>query len=150
MNLEIRKIRMEDLDRVCEIEAMSFSMPWTREDFAALVDSESSSYFVALADGLVVGCAGYTDNVGEGYINNVATAPEYRGRKIAQALLKEVMKDGNKKCITDFTLEVRVSNAPAVALYEKLGFKSAGIRKRFYEHPVEDAYVMWKREEQNA
>jgi len=154
MSIEIRPLAEEDLDRVCEIEERCFSMPWKKQDFKNLIEDEISEYFVILLDGQIVGAAGYTDQVGEGYINNVVIDEEYRGRGLAGQLMAAVLKAGEEKGIFDFTLEVRVSNEPAVRLYKGLGFESAGIRKRFYEKPVEDAYVMWRRknnmEEQNA
>lgn len=145
MGIEIRPLAEADLDRVCEIEGKSFSMPWKKQDFRELIEDDISEYFVILSDGIIVGAAGYTDQVGEGYINNVVIDEDYRGRGLAGLLMAEVLKKGEEKGITDFSLEVRVSNAAAVRLYEGLGFESAGIRKRFYEHPVEDAYVMWRR-----
>lgn len=144
-NICVRPMAEADLDRVCEIEEASFSMPWKKEDFAQLIYDSGSEYFVIEVDNYIVGAAGYTDQVGEGYINNVVIDEKFRGRGLSGTLMKKVLSAGIKKGITDFTLEVRVSNAPAVKLYESLGFESAGVRKRFYEHPLEDAYVMWLR-----
>lgn len=147
MQIEVRKLKDEDLDRVCELEASSFSMPWKKEDFKDLIERNDSVYLVLLTDGYIVGCAGYTDNGYEGYINNVVIDKEYRGRGLARKLVDSLIAIGNGQGVRDFTLEVRVSNVPAIRLYESLGFKSAGVRKRFYEQPVEDAYVMWLRGE---
>lgn len=144
METVIRDLREEDLDAVCAIEEASFSMPWKKEDFRDLVYREDAVYLVVLCDGKVVGCAGYTDNVGEGYVNNVVISEEYRGKGLGRKLMEAVIESGNKRGIHDFTLEVRVSNEPANRLYRSLGFESAGIRKNFYERPVENAYVLWK------
>lgn len=145
MEIEIRELRDEDLDRVCELESLSFSMPWKKEDFKELIESNNSVYLVILADGLVVGTAGYTDNGFEGYINNVVIDEHYRRHNLGSRLMEALIKYGNEHGVKDFTLEVRVSNASAIALYEKFGFESAGVRKRFYEKPIEDAYVYWLR-----
>lgn len=145
MQTEVRLLRTEDVDRVCEIEAASFSMPWKREDFLHLIEDEGSVYLVILADGLVVGTAGYTDNGYEGYINNVVIDAAFRGMGLSKLLLDELLKTGFENGVTDYTLEVRVSNVAAIRLYESFGFESAGVRKRFYERPVEDAYVYWLR-----
>jgi len=145
MQTEIRPLAEDDLDRVCELEESSFSMPWKKEDFKHLIEDSNSVYLVILADGYIVGCAGYTFNGYEGYINNVVIDSEYRNRGLAALLLKRVLQYGSEAGVTEYTLEVRVSNEPAIRLYEGLGFKSEGIRKRFYEHPVEDAHVMWLR-----
>lgn len=145
MQTEIRPLAEDDLDRVCELEESSFSMPWKKEDFKHLIEDSNSVYLVILADGYIVGCAGYTFNGYEGYINNVVIDSEYRNRGLAALLLKRVLQYGSEAGVTEYTLEVRVSNEPAIRLYEGLGFKSEGIRKRLYEHPVEDAHVMWLR-----
>lgn len=145
MQIEIRALRQEDLDRVCELEESAFSMPWKRDDFAHLIEDSNSVYLVILANGYIAGCAGYTFNGFEGYINNVVIDADYRRQGLAKSLLTEVLRLGKEAGISEYTLEVRVGNAPAIALYESLGFKSEGIRKRFYEHPVEDAHVMWLR-----
>ena len=145
MNIEIREMTEADLNDVCRIEEAAFTMPWKREDFKDLIESDKSIYLVALCDGVVVGAAGYTDTVGEGYINNVVVDEKYRGRGIGKALVERVINDGEANGIFDYSLEVRVSNEPAVRMYKSLGFVSEGVRKRFYEKPVEDAYVMWRR-----
>lgn len=147
MDLCVRPLTEEDLDRVCELEEKNFSMPWKKEDFRHLIEDAGSEYFVLQKDLEVIGCAGYTDMGGDGYINNVVIDEKERGQGLGTKLLRAVMEEGTKKGILNYTLEVRVSNLPAVRLYEGLGFISAGVRKRFYEQPVEDAYVMWLRQE---
>ncbi len=144
MEIEIRDLTEEDLDDVCMIEEASFSMPWKKEHFRDLVYNDDAVYLVILLDKRIVGCAGYTDAVGEGYVNNVVISEEVRGMGLGRKLMEAVIESGHKRGINDFTLEVRVSNDPAVNLYKSLGFESAGIRKNFYEKPTEDAYVMWK------
>lgn len=135
-----------DLDRVCELEEKSFSMPWKREDFKDMIERDDSHYMVITLDGLVIGTAGYTYNGFEGYINNVVIDSDYRGNGYSRILLENLLEEGRARGINEYTLEVRVSNAPAKALYEGLGFKSEGIRKNFYEKPVENAEVMWLRQ----
>lgn len=143
MQIDIRLLKDEDLDRISQIEAASFSMPWKKEDFKELIDSNDSVYMVILANDNPIGTAGYSYNGFEGYINNVVIDRNYRGQGLSEKLIKALLDYGQKEGIKDYTLEVRVSNEPAVKLYKKLGFESAGIRKNFYEKPVEDAYVMW-------
>lgn len=75
-----------------------------------------------------------TDSFHEGNIDNVVTAPEYRNLGIGGKMLEELLRLGNERGITAYTLEVRVSNAPAIHLYEKFGFVSEGIRPKFYEN----------------
>lgn len=102
-------------------------------------------YVVAEVDGKVVGCCGFTNSFGEGNIDNVVVDAAYRGLGIAQEMLRKVLAIGEAQGVEAFTLEVRVSNETAIHVYEKLGFKSEGIRPRFYEKPVEDAMIMWRR-----
>ena len=149
MKIEVRDLREEDLDEVCRIEEASFSMPWKREDFQDLIDSDNSIYLVILADDRVAGAAGYTFNGFDGYINNVVIDVDRRGQGLGKVLMKELLTVGRKNGVLEFTLEVRVSNTPAIKLYESFGFKSEGVRKNFYERPVEDALVMWLREAQS-
>lgn len=144
MDLVIHKLRPEDVEPVSEIEAASFSMPWSPKDFAQLVEAEGTLYLVAEVEGEIAGCCGVTNLSGEGDINNVVVSQAFRGKGIAQALMRELLTQGEKMGIRDFTLEVRVSNAPAIHVYEKLGFVSAGIRPGFYDKPKEDAMIMWR------
>ncbi len=143
--VRIRELEMGDIEEVSIIEAQSFSMPWSAKDFEQLVSDEKSLYLVAEIDGQVVGCCGVTNVCGEGNINNVVVQEDYRGQGLAYAMMQELLNRGREMGCTEFTLEVRVSNAPAIHVYQKLGFVSEGIRPRFYERPVEDAMIMWIR-----
>lgn len=145
MAIETRPLREEDLDRICEMEERSFSMPWKREDFKDLLEHDESVYMVIILDGYIIGAAGYTFNSFEGYINNVVIDEDFRGKGYSKILMESLLNHGREEGINEYTLEVRVSNTPAVKLYESLGFVSEGVRKNFYERPVEDAFVMWLR-----
>lgn len=143
--VKIRKLRKEDIEAVSIIEAKAFSMPWSAKDFELLLEDAKSLYLVAELDGQVVGCCGVTNISGEGNINNVVVEEAFRGTGIAYTMMRELLQTGYAMGVQEFTLEVRVSNEPAIRLYEKLGFVSEGIRPRFYEKPVEDAMIMWIR-----
>lgn len=145
MAIETRQLCEDDLDRICEMEERSFSMPWKREDFKDLLEHDESVYMVILLDGFIIGAAGYTFNGFEGYINNVVIDEDFRGEGYSKVLMESLLNHGREEGINEYTLEVRVSNTPAVKLYESLGFVSEGVRKNFYERPVEDAFVMWLR-----
>lgn len=145
MKIEIRELRDSDIAALAEIEAESFSMPWSGNAFRELLNLPYCFYLVALADGNVAGCCGYTNVCHEANIDNVVVAEKYRNQGIAQAMLKELIARGEADQVEAFTLEVRVSNAPAIHIYEKFGFCSEGIRPRFYEKPIEDAMIMWRR-----
>lgn len=143
--LVIRKLQETDIEPLSVIEAASFSMPWSPKDFADLLKRDYCLYYVAEVDGEVAGCCGMTMICMEGNIDNVVVAERFRGRGIATALLQRLIEEGDILGVEAYTLEVRVSNQAAIHVYEKLGFVSEGIRPGFYEKPVEDASIMWKR-----
>lgn len=142
----IRELSDEDVEPLSVIEARSFSMPWSAADFSRLIQDRNSQYLVAEVEGRVVGCCGVTNVSGDGEIDNVVVDEAYRNRGIATALLRETLRRGYAMGVEAFTLEVRISNAPAIHIYEKAGFVSEGIRPHFYEKPVEDAMILWKRD----
>lgn len=145
MEIVIRKLCETDIPKIAEIEENSFSMPWSAQDFANLLTREYCTYLVAEADGELAGSCGMTEICQEGNIDNVVVAEKFRGKGIAQCLLQELITLGESKGVEAYTLEVRVSNAPAIHVYEKFGFVSEGIRPGFYENPTEDAMIMWRR-----
>ncbi|MCI6713350.1 MAG: ribosomal protein S18-alanine N-acetyltransferase [Lachnospiraceae bacterium] len=140
-----RQMCPEDVPFISRLEEETFSMPWSPDDFLDMISKEDARYYVAEEDGRVMGGCGVLLIVGEGNITNVVIAPEARNRGIGTGLLRYMMEEGKKDGLTAYTLEVRVSNAPAIHVYEKLGFVSEGIRPNFYEKPTEDAMIMWKR-----
>lgn len=145
MGLIIRKLQETDIEALAAIEAAAFSMPWSTQDFADLLHRDYCLYLVAEIEGKVVGSCGMTNICNEGNIDNVVVAEAFRGQGIGQLLLGELIAAGEQEGVEDFTLEVRVSNAAAIHVYKKMGFVSEGIRPGFYEKPVEDAMIMWRR-----
>ena len=142
--LVIRSLEERDLDQVMVIEQASFSVPWTRNDFYESIQKENSLYLVAELGGTIVGYCGLWGVLDEGQINNVAVDRAYRGKHIGAYLLQTLILEGEARGLTAFTLEVRVSNVPAIALYHSQGFVDAGVRKNYYISPREDAIIMWK------
>lgn len=143
--LIIRELRQEDIEPLSRIESESFSMPWSPQHFAELLNHDYCFYLVAELDGQVVGSCGMSNLCNEGNIDNVVVGAQFRNQGIATKLMKSLMELGDSMGVEAYTLEVRVSNAPAIHVYEKLGFVSEGIRPGFYEKPTEDAMIMWKR-----
>ncbi len=143
--IQIRPMERSDVERISRLEEETFSMPWSREAFLEMIEKEDARYYVAEADGEVVGGCGVLMIAGEGDITNVVIDKKYRNQGIGTKMLQYLIEDGYKNGLTAFTLEVRVSNESAIRLYEKLGFFSEGIRPNFYEKPTEDAMIMWKR-----
>ena len=140
---------MEDADAAAlsGIEQEVFSMPWSVNDFLEMNAHDEVAYLVAEQDGEIIGGCGVRNVLGDGEITNVVIKEKYRGHGYAKRMLTELLELGRGLGARDFTLEVRVSNTPAIKLYESLGFVSEGIRPRFYEKPIEDANIMWLRSE---
>ena len=145
MELQIKPLTEEYVDQVCVLEEEAFSMPWHKESFLEMIANENACYLVALMGEEVVASCGLRHIVGEGEITNVVTKNTMRGKGVGRKILLRLLEEGSKMGAEAFTLEVRVSNAPAIHLYESLGFVSEGVRKNFYEEPTEDALIMWKR-----
>ncbi|GGJ79663.1 ribosomal-protein-alanine N-acetyltransferase [Anoxybacillus voinovskiensis] len=144
MEINFRPMTLADLDGVLVIEKASFTLPWSREAFYnELVHNRYAKYVVMEHDGRLVGYCGMWVVVDEAHITNVAVLPEYRGKKLGEALMRKMMDMAKQLGAVTMTLEVRVSNEVAQSLYRKLGFLNGGIRKRYYPDNQEDALVMW-------
>lgn len=145
--IRYRKMSLGDIDQVSQLEEKTFSTPWHKESFVEMNDNPRALFMVAMDGEKHAGTCGIITVAGEGDISNVAVDEAYRRQGIAYELVKAAMECArNEYDVTEFTLEVRAGNKAAIGLYEKLGFKSEGVRPRFYEKPVEDALIMWKRQ----
>lgn len=148
--ITVRRMTAEDIEQVLEVERASFSQPWSAEVFSATLLLPYAHYYVAeLSDDSgntrIIGECGVRDIFGEGEITNVAVLPKFRGAGVAGRMLGALLKDSLEKGMTAFTLEVRAGNRPAIALYRRFGFVTEGVREGFYDEPVEDALIMWRR-----
>ena len=142
MDLTITDAKEELLPQIQCIEQQSFSVPWTEQMLRVQLAPDSHVFLTAeTADG-VVGYVGMMYVLDEGYISNVAVRPDFRRRGAADALLTALEARARALQLSFLTLEVRESNAAAVALYEKHGYRIAGRRKHYYEKPTEDALLM--------
>lgn len=141
------ELTREDVDEVCKIEEAVFSMPWKARDFIEMIEADYAYYVVAKEDGIPIGCCGVRNMCGDGEITNVVIREDKRRLGAGYRMLQFMMNEARTRGVNNFTLEVRASNAPAIALYERLGFVSEGVRPSFYEKPREDAIIMWKRNE---
>lgn len=142
--MEIRRMQEGDLDQVAAIEQATFSEPWSRKGFADSYQKKENCYLVVEEEGEILAYCGLWSVLDEADICNVAVREDARRRGLAKAMLRKLMEEGEKLGVKAFTLEVRVGNAAAVALYRGLGFKEAGVRPGFYTKPREDALIMWK------
>lgn len=132
------------IEAVAALEQRCFSAPWSAQSIAAETDNPLSRFLVAVAGSSVAGYIGAQEIAEECYITNLAVAPEYRRKGIARALLTAAEKGARERGCSFITLEVRPSNAPAIALYSQNGFTVAGERRGFYTKPDEDALIMTK------
>ncbi|MDO5383067.1 MAG: ribosomal protein S18-alanine N-acetyltransferase [Eubacteriales bacterium] len=144
MDFLIRPMEERDIDEVESIEKKTFSVPWSATSFLDASQKSDNIYLVCEIEGSIAGYCGVWTVLGEGNITNVAVAENFRRRGVARSLFDEMERQARAKAVDIFFLEVRTSNEAARKLYESLGYKQIGIRKRFYERPVEDAIVMSK------
>ena len=147
MSFIIRRMEKRDIPQVVEIEKLCFTEPWSEEDYNESLLLPYASYYVAelMAEGqpVILGMCGLRLILDEGEITNVAVRPAFRGQGIGRQMLTKLLEDGRRAGGRAFTLEVRAGNAPAIALYEGLGFRYEARRPGFYTKPVEDALLYW-------
>src|ERR671927_320039 len=139
----IRPLQMRDLGAVDVIERRSYETPWSRSMFAGELAKPGSLCLGAFDGGTLVGYMIISRYVDAWHVMNVAVDPEHRRRGVAKRLLERMFEltDGAER---GYTLEVRVSNDPAIRLYERLGFRPRGVRRGYYTDNREDALIMWK------
>ncbi len=154
--MNTRPMRVEDVDQVVAIERLSFPLPWPRESFIREIREIDNSRLLVVTEEQdrqgsseasvdnVMGYACWWEVVDECHITNFAVAPAHRRRGVADVLLGRVLEDAKGRGLLRATLEVRLGNAAAIALYEKWGFTAAAMRPRYYPDNREDALVMWK------
>jgi [ribosomal protein S18]-alanine N-acetyltransferase len=139
-----RMMTVDDIDQVMEVEHHSFTLPWSRESFYnEIIKNQFAVYLVLEDKGRVIGYCGVWIVIDEAHITNIAILPEYRGRKLGEALLGKIIEVAKERGAKTMTLEVRMSNMIAQSLYRKLGFQGGAVRKAYYTDNQEDALVMW-------
>lgn len=150
----IREMTLQDVSAVAAIEKMCFSLPWSEQSLIDSVKREDTMFLVCEefdeknsddtgdVNSNIAGYIGMYLSFDEGDITNVAVSPAHRKKGYGEALVSKAKELAKEKQLEMILLEVRVSNAPAISLYKKMGFEELGIRKNFYEHPVEDAIIM--------
>ena len=140
----IRKMNLGDVSAIAELEKQCFSDPWSENSIASEVDYRLSYWLVAEIDGVVAGYVGSQTVLDAADMMNLAVSPDYRRRGIGQALVNALVEHLQQNKVIALLLEVRVSNVPAIALYESLGFEQVGRRPKYYHNPREDALIMRK------
>ncbi len=144
--VELRPLQLRDLNAIEKIERASYPTPWSRSMFASELAKPSSICLgaFALQTGTLVGYLVISRYVDAWHVMNVAVDPTERRRGVATSLLERLFELTTGRGRRGYTLEVRVSNTEAIALYERLGFKPRGVRRGYYTDNREDALIMWK------
>ncbi len=141
-SVSIRPLAYSDLPQVIAIERRAFPTPWSLAMFVLELSKPSSICLAVIENGAIAGyliCSRYAD---VWHLMNIAVDPVAQRRGHGRALLEELLeRAGHDEA---YTLEVRTSNAPAISLYERFGFRSAGTRPRYYHDTGEDAMIMWR------
>ena len=139
--IEIIRMNESHVSAVAELERQNFSEPWPEIAVRSELTNKLALWLVAVEDGVVAGYVGSQTVLQEADMMNIAVADTHRRRGIARMLVEELIRQLDAY---QLTLEVRASNSPAIALYEKLGFTQVGLRKNYYYKPKEDALILRK------
>ena len=143
-NMRIVPMEASHVPQIAALEQLCFTDPWPEAAIEPELENPLSLWLVAMDGAELAGYVGSQSVLGEADVMNVAVAPSHRRRGIAQALLNRLQRELAARQVCSLTLEVRASNAPAVALYEKLGYLQVGRRPNYYHKPKEDALILRK------
>ncbi len=146
LKIKIQKMKKRDISEIMKIEKSAYGdFHWSESGFDAEIDNALGHYFVIRESNTntLVGYCGFWAVLEEAHITTIATHPDWRGKKLGEVLLQQMIELGYKNEIKWFTLEVRISNYPAQELYKKYNFQSFGLRKKYYQDTQEDALIMW-------
>lgn len=130
--------------QIAELEKICFSDPWSENSVASELNNPLSVWLVAEENGIVCGYVGSQTVLDETDMMNIAVHPDFRRKGIAAALIAELVRLLKERGSRILRLEVRESNAPAISLYETMGFTQLGLRKNYYRNPKENALILGK------
>ena len=142
--MKIIQMTADHVLQVAQLEKLCFQDPWSEKSIASELSNKLALWLVAVEEETLVGYIGSQTVMDETDMMNVAVHPEFRRRGIAEALVNALCAALKEQGSVSLTLEVRASNEPAKALYEKLGFEQVGKRPNYYRNPKEDAYILRK------
>ena len=142
--MKIIQMTADHVLQVARLEKLCFQDPWSEKSIASELSNKLALWLVAIKEETLVGYIGSQTVMDESDMMNVAVHPEFRRRGIAEALVNALCAALKEQGSVSLTLEVRASNEPAKALYEKLGFEQVGKRPNYYRNPKEDAYILRK------
>ena len=143
----IGPMRTKDLKAVLKVEEAVFPQPWSHRLFVEeLAQRRTRSYRAAWVGRSIVGFAGQMFIDDESHVNNIAVDPKWQGRGLGAAILADLVRTGLAHGARHLTLEVRVGNDPAIALYRRFGMAPVGVRPNYYPETGDDALIMWARD----
>ena len=142
--IEYIRMNQTHVPQIALLEAACFSDPWSERSIASELENPLSLWLVAMEDNRLVGYVGSQSVLGEADMMNIAVSPDWRRRGIALGLVEALIAELKRKDVYSLTLEVRASNEPAKALYDKIGFQQVGRRPNYYRNPKEDALILRK------
>ena len=149
MNVTVTRVGADataEIERIAALQSETFTNPWSVDSLRwEIANTDVARLYVMRIDDELVGFCACWVILDELHINSLAIAGQWRRRGLATRLLRDVCRDAVGAGATQATLEVRRSNAAALALYERLGFVSEGVRADYYQAPREDALVLWCR-----
>ena len=137
-------MNVSHVDAIAELEKRCFSDPWSVNSITSELNNPLSLWLVAVDGKTVAGYVGSQSVLGWADMMNIAVAPEYRRQGVGEKIILDLIHQLQEEKVTCLTLEVRASNGPAIALYEKLGFVQVGRRPNYYHNPKEDALILRK------
>lgn len=140
--MEIRYFREDDLLQIASIEKLSINPPWSYNALCDFARYDTNNILVCEENSEIWGYITYSIIIDEVQIANVAVHPSHRRKGIGKCLLDTLHNKARQDNMSTITLEVRQSNTPAIALYEKCGYYVVGTRKGYYKNPTEDAKLM--------
>ena len=145
LKIKVKYMQLTDLDEICEVEAKAYGEHhWSKDAFINEYENNLAKYYIARDDKKnLLGYLGAWMIIDEAHITTLAISPEHKRKGVAQTLMNCFIEDCYKNMVKYITLEVRVSNEPAISLYKKFGFNSLGTRKSYYQDNNEDALIMW-------
>ena len=141
--MTIERMKEGHVAAVAELEKLCFADPWSEKSIASELNNPLALWLVAVEDGSLCGYIGSQSVMGESDMMNVAVHPDHRRKGVGEMLVLALCEALSKENAS-LALEVRASNAPAISLYEKLGFAQVGMRRNYYRNPKEDALILRK------
>ena len=141
--LAVRRMRYPDIEAVGLIDAGAYSRPWSAATWRRELGDSQRHHLVAMVDGAIIGHAGVLFVAEEAHVTTVAVMPDQQGRGVATLLVLDLLDETRSRGVDSATLEVRATDRRAQRIYSRIGFAPAGIRRRYYSEPIDDAVIMW-------